>query len=624
MKYRPEIDGLRAIAVLSVIFYHAKIVFLGRDWFTGGYIGVDIFFVISGYLITKIILAELFEAGTFNFRNFYERRARRILPILLAVMLVSTPFAWFLLMPEDFAEYSKSILSAIFFVSNFFFYFATTEYGAESSLLKPFLHTWSLGIEEQFYIIFPILLIICFSLFRKYIFMLLVAMLVLSLTFSGLMERYDDDLNFYLPMSRFWELLAGSILAYLELRYGRIKNQMASYMLPFIGLGLIVYSVIFFTNETPHPSFMTLIPIIGVFFIIAFSSAKDPVGKILSFKPFVGIGLISYSAYLWHFPILAFSRWATLDDSRSGSSDLTDIEKLGLILTTLLLSVLSYYLIEKPLRRNASLGLFLKLMLPCLLILVSFNAFALITNGYSDRIPRALAKEEFDDRVAYREDFLKCHKTKELDFCKFGPHSKDAYLVGDSHMISLAFNLKAKLDQKGYNLTIMTRPGAFYGRSDNVDRARNEVLRQVKDSVVIFGGYAHREDRAFFKEHRNQYKKLFETLTRNNNDIILVYPIPSVNLQYSMSLVNEYNNSEKLEDRKAKLDDFLRDSVLAYEFLDTFKGGNIHRIHPADFSCDASYCYAVKDNIIYISDYDHPSSFFANKINQAIISHISK
>ena len=153
---RPEIDGLRAIAVLVIILYHAKIVIFGRDWFEGGYIGVDIFFVISGYLITRIILEELFKTGSFSFLNFYERRVRRILPMLFTVMLVTFPFAWKYLLPANFLEYSKSILSAVLFSSNFFFYFVTTEYGAESALLKPFLHTWSLGVEEQFYIVFPI------------------------------------------------------------------------------------------------------------------------------------------------------------------------------------------------------------------------------------------------------------------------------------------------------------------------------------------------------------------------------------------------------------------------------------------------------------------------------------
>ena len=146
LRYRAEIDGLRAIAVVSVIFYHAKIVFFGREWFEGGFIGVDIFFVISGYLITRIILEELQATNNFNFLNFYERRARRIMPMLFVVIFSSVPFAWQKLLPLDFVEYAESIITSLLFGSNFFFYLITTEYGADSSLLKPFLHTWSLSV----------------------------------------------------------------------------------------------------------------------------------------------------------------------------------------------------------------------------------------------------------------------------------------------------------------------------------------------------------------------------------------------------------------------------------------------------------------------------------------------
>ena len=161
--YRPEIDGLRAIAIISIVLYHAKIVLNNTDWFEGGFVGVDIFFVISGYLITRIIMNEIMMHGSFNFLNFYERRVRRILPMLFFVIFVSIPFAWHTLFPADFLNYSESIMASIFFVSNFFFYFNGMEYGATNSLLLPLLHTWSLSIEEQFYLIAPITLLIIYK-----------------------------------------------------------------------------------------------------------------------------------------------------------------------------------------------------------------------------------------------------------------------------------------------------------------------------------------------------------------------------------------------------------------------------------------------------------------------------
>ena len=346
LSYRAEIDGLRAIAVVSVILYHAQMVLLGRDWFEGGFIGVDIFFVISGYLITRIILSELKSKGSFSFLNFYERRARRILPMLFVVIFVSIPYAWQKLLPSDFVEYAESILASLFFGSNFFFYFSTTEYGADSALLKPFLHTWSLGVEEQFYLVFPILAIVAFKYFRNYFLTILVGLSLLSILFAELMEVRNADLNFYLPFSRFWELAVGSMLAYRELYYKPSNEGFASKSLPIFGLYLIAYSILFFDAKTPHPSLHTLIPIIGVALIVGFASKDELVGKVLGSKPFVWIGLISYSAYLWHFPIFAFSRMG---------KDPTNYDKFEWIALTLILSVSSYFLIEKPFRNRTKL-----------------------------------------------------------------------------------------------------------------------------------------------------------------------------------------------------------------------------------------------------------------------------
>ena len=169
LTYRPEIDGLRAIAVGAVVLYHAQINILGQQTFKGGFIGVDIFFVISGYLITSIILKELITTGSFSFKYFYERRIRRILPALLLVMLVSLPFAWMYFIPSNFIDFSKSILYSLGFSSNFYFHYSGQEYGAIDGLLKPFLHTWSLSVEEQFYILFPVVLLITFKYFGKYL-----------------------------------------------------------------------------------------------------------------------------------------------------------------------------------------------------------------------------------------------------------------------------------------------------------------------------------------------------------------------------------------------------------------------------------------------------------------------
>ena len=307
--YRPEIDGLRAIAVAVVILYHAQITIFGHQPFKGGFIGVDIFFVISGYLITSIILKELTTTGYFSFKYFYERRIRRILPALLFIMLVSLPFAWMYLVPSSFVDFSKSILYLLGFSSNFYFYYSGQQYGAESGFLKPFLHTWSLSVEEQFYILFPIVLLATFKYFRKYFIYILLFGFIVSLGLADWGSRNHPSFSFYVLPTRVWELLGGSILAYFETIKGhRSKHQALNLILPSIGLLLIGHSILFFDDKTFHPSFYTLSPIIGVCLIIWFSHKDELITKIISSKLFVGIGLISYSLYLWHYPIFAFSR----------------------------------------------------------------------------------------------------------------------------------------------------------------------------------------------------------------------------------------------------------------------------------------------------------------------------
>ena len=311
LTYRPEIDGLRAIAVGAVILYHAQFTILGYQPFKGGFIGVDIFFVISGYLITSIILKELVTTGTFSFKHFYERRVRRILPALLFVMLLSFPFAWMYLLPSSFVDFSKSILYSLGFSSNFYFHYSGQQYGAESGLLKPFLHTWSLSVEEQFYILFPIVLLITFKYFKKYVLHILILGFLVSLVLADWSSKNHPSFNFYVLPTRVWELLAGSIMAYFEITNGkRSKNKTLNLILPSIGLFLIGHSILFFNDEMFHPSFYTLSPIIGVCLVIWFSNKDEFITKILSTKLFVGIGLISYSLYLWHYPIFAFTRIA--------------------------------------------------------------------------------------------------------------------------------------------------------------------------------------------------------------------------------------------------------------------------------------------------------------------------
>jgi len=302
MNYRREIDGLRALAVLPVIFFHA-----GFETFSGGFIGVDVFFVISGYLITTILLTDL-EQGTFSIANFYERRARRILPALLLVMLVSIPFAWLLLLPKSLVSFSKSLLSTSTFWSNIFFWSERGYFGTATEL-KPLIHTWSLAVEEQYYVFFPLLLLI-FSRQKRILRLTLTALLICSFGLCIWLTKIHQDSAFFLLPTRLWELLVGSMVAIrlLKAKDNFSTTTFKSAFFELLGFFLILLPIFYYDKTTSFPGYAALAPVLGTALIISYSSSASPIGRILGRPIFVYPGLISYSAYLWHQPIFAFAR----------------------------------------------------------------------------------------------------------------------------------------------------------------------------------------------------------------------------------------------------------------------------------------------------------------------------
>jgi len=340
MQYRPEIDGLRAIAVLSVIFFHA-----GFDLFSGGYIGVDIFFVLSGFLITTIILNE-YCSESFSLLNFYERRARRILPALVFVLLVCLPFAWFLMLPQELKTFGQSLVSVATFSSNIYFWLKTG-YFAPSAEELVLLHTWSLAVEEQFYVVFPVFM----TLFLRYgmnrVFWLICIFVVLSLCFSEYLWRYSSAANFYLLPTRAWELLSGAIVAFLwkNRLFDSVNDKLAS-LISNLGFLAILFSIFYFDEKTPFPSFLSVIPILGACFVIGFFRASNRFLEFLSSKFLVSIGLVSYSTYLWHQPLFAFFRKISV-------THLSEFSMVLLSLLSLIFGYLSWKFIEAPFRNKS-------------------------------------------------------------------------------------------------------------------------------------------------------------------------------------------------------------------------------------------------------------------------------
>jgi peptidoglycan/LPS O-acetylase OafA/YrhL len=334
MQYRKEIDGLRAVAVLPVMFFHA-----GFERFGGGFLGVDIFFVISGYLITTIILKEK-DVGTFSLVSFYERRIRRIFPALFFVLIACLPFAWLWLLPHELKNFGQSLMAVSLFISNLFFW-QESDYFASDAEMIPLLHTWSLAVEEQYYVLFPLLIGVLWFIGKRKLTALLLLIAIASLAFSEWAWRHYPDANFYLLPSRAWELLAGVLAAFYAHQYPLKGKQSFS----LIGLIMIIGSILLLNDKLPFPSLYTLIPVIGTVLIILFATQTTWVGKLLSTPILAGVGLISYSAYLWHQPIFVFARLQSMQE-------LPDWQFLILILLTLLLAFVSWIFVEQPFRNK--------------------------------------------------------------------------------------------------------------------------------------------------------------------------------------------------------------------------------------------------------------------------------
>lgn len=371
MNYRKEIDGLRALAVIPVILYHA-----GFEWLGGGYVGVDIFFVISGYLITTIIIKEQ-EAGTFTITNFYERRARRILPALFFIIFVTLPFAWYWLLPFELKDFGKSLVAVTMFSSNILFWLESDYFSAGAELI-PLLHTWSLAVEEQFYVFFPLLMIFFWSFGKRLLVTILCIIGLLSLGLTELGWRYFPEANFYLIATRAWELMIGALVAFY-LYYNsepkqprQIINQVAS----GIGFALIIASIFLLDKSIPFPSIYALAPTLGSALIILFATPGTLVYRILSVRLFVGIGLLSYSAYLWHQPLFVFTRMMSLEEP--------SLWLLGLLcIVTFLLAYLSWRFVEKPFRnrRNFKRKQIFTASLVGSFIIMGVGAFLIVTQG---------------------------------------------------------------------------------------------------------------------------------------------------------------------------------------------------------------------------------------------------
>ncbi len=374
MIYRREIDGLRAAAVMPVILFHA-----GFSLFSGGFIGVDVFFVISGFLITSIILEEM-RYGTFSLAAFFERRARRILPALFLVVLCCLPFAWLWVMPEEFRAFSDSLIATSLSGANFLFWFKSGYFAPEAGEV-PLLHIWSLAVEEQYYMFFPLLVIFMWKRKPSWLFAVLVVIALASLAYSEWASRAFPSANFYFLPSRAWEFLAGSICSFIQLK-GQTRG---SNPLSLVGFSMIAFSVLYFDETAPIPSTLALVPVVGAMLVLLYARQGTWVAAMLSIRALTMIGQISYSAYLWHQPLFAFARIRSIDPP-----PLTVMGALACL--SLVLAYISWRFVEQPFRRGERrlLPSTRSLVASVSLVLAAFIAFGIY--GHDTRgIPWASA-----------------------------------------------------------------------------------------------------------------------------------------------------------------------------------------------------------------------------------------
>lgn len=358
--YRPDIDGLRALAVLAVIGFHA---FPARV--PGGFIGVDVFFVISGFLISGIILRGL-EAKKFDFWEFYSRRIRRIFPALTVVLFSTLAMGWFLLLPDEYARLGKHIAAGALFVSNWILWGESGYFDIDATA-KPLLHLWSLGVEEQFYLVWPLFLVWVFGIRNKVIFSVTLV-LILSFALNMALVKDHPEATFFLPFTRFWELLVGALLAGISMRappgkdvieelLGRKHIEIVKFLLSASGLLLIGMSIALFSKDSVFPGWLAILPAVGTAMIMASGASSWLNRYLLTSRPVVGIGLISYPLYLWHW-VLLFTATHLLD---SGSVTEYRQYRIGAVVLSFVLAYATYMLVERPLRRVPAKAIAMKL-----------------------------------------------------------------------------------------------------------------------------------------------------------------------------------------------------------------------------------------------------------------------
>jgi peptidoglycan/LPS O-acetylase OafA/YrhL len=632
MKYRAEVDGLRAIAVLPVILFHA-----GLSVSSGGFVGVDVFFVISGYLITSIIIDQV-QRGTFSLLDFYARRARRILPALFLVVLCTMPLAWRWMVPGELRDSSQSVAAVSVFASNFLFWFHSG-YFDRLAAEKPLLHTWSLSVEEQFYVLFPVTLLLFWRLGTRWLIAVVVTVAVASLALAEYWQPWDASAAFYLLPTRAWELSIGVLCALSQFKQGQLKSEALS----ALGLVLIATSVVLYDQTVPFPSLYTLVPVGGAAFVILFAAEHTRTARLLSTKPLVGIGLISYSAYLWHHPLFALARIRSFEPPGTYTM-------LALAGLSLLLAYVSWRFVEQPIRRfrGWSHSKVLVVAAGVSAVFLCVGTWGHFTDGFRS-IRTTPEQRNLLNMAQYSPKRLECHTRgkdylKPADACEYFDGTVRWAVLGDSHAVELAHAVA----ERGKSFGVKVKHLSFSGCGPVIDHTAAEVdcRNWTREAVEYVAGdptidaviVNYRLQVYLWGDHigvfpqlpntvpedvRNVYwrdlVRILGLLSDANKRVVLVLQAPELRRHVEQIIMEPGSHGDRVgvtrrwwDQRKAFVDSHLSE-------LPT----NVLVVDPTDLFCDSDSCYAVRNEQTLYYDGDHLSligaSYVARRVFETLL-----
>ena len=610
MRHRPDIDGLRALAILPVVAYHA-----GVPGLTGGFVGVDVFFVISGYLITGIIHAEI-AAGEFRFRSFYERRVRRIMPALLLVVVATFAIAAVYLFSGDYVVLARSALYSLLFLGNF--YFADQSgYFAAPAASQPLLHLWSLAVEEQFYILFPLLLvgIARFAKSPRALTIILWGLALASFAVSAALLPAQPAAVFYLLHGRAWELLAGALLVTGNLPLPR--GRWLAEGLAVAGLALIAGSCLVITSSTPFPGPAALPAVAGAVLLIRYGETTA-VGRILAHPVLVGIGLISYSLYLWHWPVLVLGGFASLAPPALPV-------RLILVGIAVALSIATYFLVETPFRTRrvaARRGPLFAMAGAAVAVMVGFASLVLGQGGFPQRFPpevMALARASQDFSTARSA----CHGNNDFDLrpfageCVFGKAgTAPSFAVwGDSHAAEISAALGEWAGGQGRSVMELSNSACPPILDSTVPQRRNCVAQNDIDvrglaatpairTVFLAAHYAQYDPRVFLPG----FAAAIDRLQAAGKRVVVVYPVPGMDRNVPLTLAKVKllgGDPEAVALPRAVYDSRNAAYLNNLDWLVAERQAGL--VRPSDRLCDTRRCYADIDGTPVYFDDNHLS-----------------